>query len=69
MVEERGDLHVHFICRISPDHMLYHEVAAGMLILPCIESQDRAVVDDNVVTLGNEAFDLSRGENGGGHAV
>ncbi len=67
--EKRGDLHVHFICRISPDHMLYYEVAAGMLVLPRIESQDRLLVDDDIITFGDEAFDLSRGESGGGHAV
>lgn len=67
--EERGDLHVHFICRISPDHMLYHEVAAGMLVLPRIESQHRVLVDDDVVAFGDEAFDLSGSEGGGGHAV
>ena len=63
-----GYLHVDLVGSIPPDHMLYHEVSARMLIFPRIQPQHHLLLDDNTIASGNEALDFSAGEEvGSGH--
>lgn len=68
-----GHLRVHFVRRISADHMLDGHVASGVEFDPGIQSEHFAVDNDDEFVLGNHAFDLTSrqdivpGPGGDGH--
>jgi len=60
-----GHLHVQLVRRLSPHHVLDHEPAARVFVLPAIEPEYVVLRDDEGVAGGDEAFDLTAGEDTG----
>lgn len=55
-------LHAELVGCVSSHHVLNHQFAAGVTVLPCIEAEDVLVCDDDEVAGGDEGFDLDSRE-------